>query len=116
MTTTTAARLIRDARRSVGWTQRQLSDGSGVAVSVLSAYENGRRDPGVEALTRILGAMLAQGTVDVERVRSRLVALVGADDAQPARLTEAVRSASVQDPSTFTSLLQPRRPGSSDTP
>ncbi len=61
-------------------------------------------------------AMLAHGAVDVERVRGWFVALVGADDARLDRLTEAVRSATVQDPPTFASLLRPRRPSSSDTP
>ncbi len=73
---TTAARLIRAARRSTGWTQVQLSERSGVAVSVLSAYENGRRDPGVETLARILRSMGQALVVEPRSEQSRHVELV----------------------------------------
>ncbi len=48
--------LIRQARRSAGITQAELSRRSGISVPVLSAYENGRRQPSVAALARISDA------------------------------------------------------------
>lgn len=53
---TPAAALIRDARRRAGMTQHALSRASGVAVSTLSAYENGQRDPGSATLGKVLRA------------------------------------------------------------
>ncbi len=53
-------------------------------------------------------AMLAHGTVDVERVRGWLAELVGPDDDRMARLDEAERRAAGQDPASFASLLRPR--------
>ncbi len=48
--------LIRQARRNAGLTQAELSRRSGISVPVLSAYENGRRQPSVAALARIVEA------------------------------------------------------------
>jgi transcriptional regulator with XRE-family HTH domain len=48
--------LIRQARRNAGMSQAELSRRSGISVPVLSAYENGRRQPSVAALARIVDA------------------------------------------------------------
>ena len=37
-------------------TLRELSEASGISASRLSEYENGKRDPGVDTLLRILAA------------------------------------------------------------
>jgi transcriptional regulator with XRE-family HTH domain len=50
------AALLREARKRAGLTQTQLAQRSGVAQSTISAYESGRREPGVEALRRLLQA------------------------------------------------------------
>jgi transcriptional regulator with XRE-family HTH domain len=51
-----AADLIRQCRRRAGLRQAELARRAGMARSVINAYEHGRRQPSVEALTRILGA------------------------------------------------------------
>lgn len=51
-----ASVLIRQARRAAGVTQAELSRRSGISVPVLSAYENGHRQPSVSALARIVDA------------------------------------------------------------
>jgi transcriptional regulator with XRE-family HTH domain len=48
--------MIRQARRRAGITQAELGRRSGISVPVLSAYENGRRQPSVAALARIVEA------------------------------------------------------------
>lgn len=49
-----AAGLIRDARLRAELTQVQLADRAGVTQSVISTYENGRREPSLAALQRLL--------------------------------------------------------------
>lgn len=51
-----ASELIARVRRASGCTQTQLARRSGLDRSVLSAYENGRRQPSVAALGRIAAA------------------------------------------------------------
>jgi transcriptional regulator with XRE-family HTH domain len=51
-----AAELIARIRRASGYSQTQLAQRSGIDRSVLSAYENGRRQPSVAALARIAAA------------------------------------------------------------
>ncbi len=55
-----AAGLIRDARLRAELTQVQLARRAGVTQSVISTYENGRREPSLAALQRLL---LAAGFV-----------------------------------------------------
>ncbi len=59
-----ASREIREARRRAGLTQAELARRSGTSQATLSAYENGRKEPSVSTLTRILGAAGAQLTVE----------------------------------------------------
>ena len=53
---TRAAELIAEVRRKAGINQAELSRRTGFTRSVLSAYENGRRQPSVAALARIAAA------------------------------------------------------------
>ena len=48
--------LLREARERAGLTQKQLADRSGIAQSTISAYEAGKREPGLEALRKLLNA------------------------------------------------------------
>jgi transcriptional regulator with XRE-family HTH domain len=49
--------LLREARAHAGLTQRQLSRRSGVAPTLISAYENGRRQPAGDTLLALLDAL-----------------------------------------------------------
>src|SRR5579863_10301163 len=51
-----AGHLISQARGAVGMTQRELSSATGLASSRISEYENGRRDPTVNTLLKLLAA------------------------------------------------------------
>jgi transcriptional regulator with XRE-family HTH domain len=51
-----AAKLIARIREASRYSQTELAHRSGVDRSVLSAYENGRRQPSVAALARIAAA------------------------------------------------------------
>jgi hypothetical protein len=51
-----AGDLLRLARVKAGLTQAELAERAGVAQSLISAYENGRRQPTVPTLTRLLKA------------------------------------------------------------
>ena len=48
--------LIREARERAGLTQAELAARSGVAQSTISAYESGKRDPGLKVLSKLLDA------------------------------------------------------------
>jgi transcriptional regulator with XRE-family HTH domain len=51
-----AGELIAEIRRESGLSQAEIARRSGIQASVLSAYERGRRQPGVGALARIAAA------------------------------------------------------------
>jgi uncharacterized protein len=51
-----AATLLLEARRRAGFTQAALARRAHLPRSVLNAYERGKREPGAEALGRILQA------------------------------------------------------------
>jgi transcriptional regulator with XRE-family HTH domain len=61
-----AATILRDARRRVHLTQAELADRAGTSQATLSAYENGRKQPSIDTLSRLLAA-----------TGSRLVAVPG---------------------------------------
>jgi transcriptional regulator with XRE-family HTH domain len=50
------AAILRSARFAAQLSQRELGDLAGVAASVISDYERGRRSPTVRQLTRLLAA------------------------------------------------------------
>jgi transcriptional regulator with XRE-family HTH domain len=51
-----ASELIRDIRRRSGLRQAELARRAGLPRSVVSAYEGGHRQPGVDALARLAAA------------------------------------------------------------
>lgn len=52
----TTGDLLRAARERAGLTQRELAERAGVAQSVVSAYESGRRQPALPTLARLVEA------------------------------------------------------------
>jgi hypothetical protein len=78
-----AAKVIRDVRRRQGLTQAQLAQRAGTSQPVISAYEHGRRDPGVETLRKLVEA-------GDERLRIDAVA-PGPDLPPPADVAEHAR-------------------------
>lgn len=48
--------LLREVRGRAGLSQNELARRSGIAASLISAYENGRRVPGGDALLRLIEA------------------------------------------------------------
>ncbi|MGH3917626.1 MAG: nucleotidyltransferase domain-containing protein [Pseudonocardiaceae bacterium] len=65
-----AARLLRRARKLSGLTQSQLAGRAGVPQSVISAYESGRRQPGLATLRRLIEASGQALAVDVVATRT----------------------------------------------
>ena len=51
-----AAALLRSARQSANLSQTELARLAGVAQSVISAYESGRREPSLPTLARLIDA------------------------------------------------------------
>ena len=64
-TPVSAAALIRGARLRAELTQVQLAVRAGVTQSVISTYENGRREPSLAALQRLLLAAGFTTTIDL---------------------------------------------------
>lgn len=54
--TTRASDVLRDARKRSRLSQTDVARRSGIAQSVISAYESGRREPGVQTLARLVEA------------------------------------------------------------
>jgi transcriptional regulator with XRE-family HTH domain len=50
-------RMLREARLERGWSQARLGRTTGVAQSVISAYESGTREPAVAAMRKLARAM-----------------------------------------------------------
>lgn len=73
-----AATIVRGARRRAGLTQTQLAAHAGIEQSVVSAYENGRREPSFETLRKLVGAAGYELNVDLvaSPARSRLQVVV----------------------------------------
>ena len=49
-----ASRLVRDIRRSAGWTQRVLAAESGVPQPTIAEIEGGRREPSLSLISRLV--------------------------------------------------------------
>lgn len=71
---TSAASIVKDARLRAGLTQTQLATQAGIQQSVISAYENGKREPGLETLRKLVGAAGYELAIDLvaNPPRSRL--------------------------------------------
>ena len=61
-----AAALLRRARVDAGLSQNELARSAGVAQSVISAYENGRREPSLPQLERLVEATGYRLSIDLE--------------------------------------------------
>ena len=71
-TTLSAAAIIREARLRADLTQVQLARRAGVTQSVISTYENGRREPSLAALQRLLLAAGFRTAIDLHPVAEPL--------------------------------------------
>jgi transcriptional regulator with XRE-family HTH domain len=87
-----ANRLIGEARRRSHLTQAELARRAGMPRSVVNAYERGNRQPGVDALARILAAAglrldLAPiaSPVDPERAERLLTQVLDLAEALPGK-------------------------------
>ena len=72
-----AASLLRDARKRAGLTQAELARRAGVTQSVVSAYESGSRQPSLQTLDRLMSATGYELSVRLRRSPSRLRRLKG---------------------------------------
>jgi predicted nucleotidyltransferase/DNA-binding XRE family transcriptional regulator len=75
--TGTAAALLREARRRAGLTQVELAQRAGVAQSVISAYESGRRQPALPTLTALVAAAGLDLAVTLRRRPDRTRGMTG---------------------------------------
>jgi transcriptional regulator with XRE-family HTH domain len=72
-----AAALLREARCRAGLSQTELAVRAGVAQSVISAYETGRREPALSTLAALVDATGYELTVGLRRQPPRLRRLSG---------------------------------------
>jgi uncharacterized protein len=72
-----APSLLRRARVRAGLSQTELAARAGVAQSVISAYEAGRRQPALNTLARLIEAAGYDLLVDIRRKPRRLSRLSG---------------------------------------
>ncbi len=86
-----AGELIRDIRRRSGLRQAELARRAGLPRSVVSAYEHGHRQPGVDAVARLAAAAgleLRVGSlpsVDPDRAGRILAQVLDLAESLPAR-------------------------------
>ena len=87
-----APAIIASSLRASGFSQAQLARRAGMPRSVVNAYLRGAREPGVEALARIvaasgrkLAAEPAVRDVDLERAGRLLVQVIELAEALPAK-------------------------------
>jgi uncharacterized protein len=62
-----AGGLLRRARVGAGLSQAELAFRAGIAQSVISAYEAGRRQPSLPTLARLIDAAGCDLVVDIQR-------------------------------------------------
>jgi len=70
-----AGQTIRRARKAAGLTQSALAELAGTRQGAVSAYENGRRDPTVSTLRRLLNATGYELELGVVQIRDQRKAL-----------------------------------------
>ena len=85
-------------RRRSGQTQAQVAAATGIPVTVLSAYERGRRQPGIDAVARIVAALgfrveFVPSTTPAIRARrlEEVLSLAGALPYRPRPMAKARR-------------------------
>jgi transcriptional regulator with XRE-family HTH domain len=101
-----AAMIIQAVRRRQGLTQVELARRAGTSQPVISAYEHGRRDPGLETLRKLVeagGERLHMDAVlpesgqpppaDVREHARRLIEVLTLADAIPVRRRASVLTA-----------------------
>jgi hypothetical protein len=71
----TSAALLREARERARLSQTDLAKRAGVAQSVISAYESGRREPGLATLTRLIAATGHELSIDLVESPGRRLGL-----------------------------------------
>jgi len=71
----TSASLLRAARQRARLSQNDLARRAGVAQSVISAYESGRREPSVRTLARLVEATGHELAIDVIAAPERALGL-----------------------------------------
>ncbi|HLX47760.1 MAG TPA: helix-turn-helix domain-containing protein [Streptosporangiaceae bacterium] len=74
---TTAAALLRQARRGAGLSQQELAARAGVTQSVISAYESGHRQPSLPTLSALIEAAGYELAMEIRRPPRRLARLSG---------------------------------------
>ncbi|MBA2496694.1 MAG: nucleotidyltransferase domain-containing protein [Acidimicrobiia bacterium] len=67
--------VLRDARTGARLSQTDVARRSGIAQSVISAYETGRREPGMQTLARLVEATGHQLVLDVVPATGRALGL-----------------------------------------
>jgi transcriptional regulator with XRE-family HTH domain len=91
LTRQVAGELIRDIRRRSGLRQAELARRAGLPRSVVSAYEHGRRQPGVDALAKLAAAaemelrVGARSSVDPVRAGRILAQVLDLAESLPGR-------------------------------
>jgi transcriptional regulator with XRE-family HTH domain len=93
--------LLREARERAGLTQQQLAERSGIAQSTISAYESGKREPGLSALRSLL---LAAGFDLTLRPRNPTPEEAGRQLYEVMELADTIRCAKQGRPRTRASL------------
>ena len=73
--TTTPAIVLREARQRSHLSQTEVARRAGVAQSVISAYESGRREPSVPTLARLIEATGHELVLDVVPAADRTLGL-----------------------------------------
>src|SRR5712692_9403103 len=73
----TARSLLRRARVGAGMSQAELAFRAGVAQSVISAYEAGRRQPSLPTLAKLIDAAGCDLVVDIQHQPPQLSRLFG---------------------------------------
>lgn len=72
-----SGQLLRGARERAGLTQSDLARRAGVAQSVVSAYEAGKREPSLPTLSRLITATGHQLAINLERTDPTVRGLPG---------------------------------------
>lgn len=106
-----AASTIRAARGRAGLTQARLAALAGTSQATLSAYENGRKQPSVDTLDRLLAAagarlevaprraaVIVPGRERLERAGRELVDVIALAAALPSRHEVRLRFPRLPDP------------------